>query len=68
VTDFGSRFSEYFQAHNDEVVVVVVLEHITAVQNADAILATPGLDAVLIGPYESGIRKDRPPCNSTASP
>ena len=67
-TGFGSRFSEYFQAHNDEVLVVVMLEHITAVQNADAILATPGLDAVLIGPYESGIRKDRPPCNSTASP
>ncbi|MCY2991284.1 MAG: aldolase/citrate lyase family protein [Planctomycetota bacterium] len=51
-TGFGSRFSEYFQAHNDEVVVVVMLEHITAVRNADAILATPGLDAVLIGPYD----------------
>jgi 2-dehydro-3-deoxyglucarate aldolase len=51
-TGFGSRFSEYFQAHNDEVLVVVMLEHITAVQNADAILATPGLDAVLIGPYD----------------
>lgn len=51
-TGFGLRFSEYFQAHNDEVLVVVMLEHITAVQNADAILATPGLDAVLIGPYD----------------
>jgi len=51
-TGFGSRFSEYFQAHNDAVLVVVMLEHITAVQNADAILATPGLDAVLIGPYD----------------
>ena len=51
-TGFGSRFSEYFQAHNNEVLVVVMLEHITAVQNADAILATPGLDAVLIGPYD----------------
>ena len=51
-TGFGARFSEYFQAHNDEVLVVVMLEHITAVQNADAILATPGLDAVLIGPYD----------------
>ena len=51
-TGFGSRFSEYFHAHNDAVLVVVMLEHITAVQNADAILATPGLDAVLIGPYD----------------
>lgn len=60
MTDFGSRFSECLQTHNDEVVVAVVLEHITAVQNADAILARPGLDAVLNGAYESGIRKDRP--------
>ena len=51
-TGFGSRFSEYFNAHNDAVLVVVMLEHIAAVQNADAILATPGLDAVLIGPYD----------------
>ena len=42
-TGLEVRFSEYFQAHNDEVLVVVMLEHITAVQNADAILATPGL-------------------------
>jgi len=51
-TGFGSGFSGYFQAHNGEVLVVVMLEHITAVQNADAILATLGLDAVLIGPYD----------------
>ena len=51
-TGFGSQFSEYFQNHNRDVVVVVMLEHITAVKNADAILATPGVDAVLIGPYD----------------
>jgi 2-keto-3-deoxy-L-rhamnonate aldolase RhmA len=51
-TGFGSRFTDYFEAHNREVVVVVMLEHVEAVRNAAAILATPGIDAALIGPYD----------------
>jgi 2-keto-3-deoxy-L-rhamnonate aldolase RhmA len=51
-TRFGSHFSEYFSAHNRDVVVVVMLEHVDAVRNAKAILATPGIDAALIGPYD----------------
>lgn len=51
-TGFGSRFHDYFAAHNREVVVVAMLEHIDAVRQADAILATPGLDAAFIGPYD----------------
>lgn len=49
---FGRQFSEYFAAHNREVLVVIMLEHIAAVRQAEAILATPGLDAVMIGPYD----------------
>jgi len=49
---FGRNFAEYFSQHNREVVVVVMLEHINAVRQADAILATPGIDAALIGPYD----------------
>jgi 2-dehydro-3-deoxyglucarate aldolase len=51
-TGFGKDFAGYFANHNREVLVVVMLEHIQAVEQADAILATPGLDAVLIGPYD----------------
>ena len=51
-TGFGRNFAGYFAQHNDQVVVVVMLEHIAAVRQADAILATPGIDAVLIGPYD----------------
>jgi hypothetical protein len=51
-TGFGSHFAEYFSAHNRDVVVVVMLEHVDAVRNAKAILATPGIDAALIGPYD----------------
>ena len=49
---YGRRFGEYFAAHKREVIVVVMLEHIQALPQADAILATPGIDAALIGPYD----------------
>lgn len=51
-TDFGRKFDSYFAGHNDEVLVVVMLEHKDAVAQADAILTTPGIDAALIGPYD----------------
>lgn len=51
-TGFGRDFNAYFARHNDEVIVAVMLEHIDAVGRADAILATPGIDAVFIGPYD----------------
>jgi len=51
-SDFGRNFAPYFKAHNDRVLVAVMLEHIEAVRNAEAILSTPGLDAAFIGPYD----------------
>jgi 2-dehydro-3-deoxyglucarate aldolase len=51
-SDFGRDFARYFAAHNQQVLVVVMLEHIDAVRAADAILAIPGIDAALIGPYD----------------
>jgi len=51
-TDHGRNFSDYFARHNQEVLVVVMFEHIDAVRRADEILAVPGIDAALIGPYD----------------
>jgi 2-keto-3-deoxy-L-rhamnonate aldolase RhmA len=51
-TDHGRDFADYFARHNQEVLVVVMLEHIAAVRRADEILAAPGIDAALIGPYD----------------
>jgi len=50
--DFGRDFAAYFGRHNDEVLVAVMLEHVDAVAGARNILATPGIDAALIGPYD----------------
>lgn len=51
-TGFGRNFNDYYSNHNREVLVVAMIEHISAVKQVDAILATPGLDAILIGPYD----------------
>lgn len=50
--DFGRNFDRYFANHNRDVLVVVMLEHHQAAAQADAILATPGIDAAFIGPYD----------------
>jgi 2-dehydro-3-deoxyglucarate aldolase len=50
--DFGRNFKAYFNSHNDKVLVVVMLEHIDAVENIDEILSVPGIDATFISPYD----------------
>ncbi|HEX6383706.1 MAG TPA: aldolase/citrate lyase family protein [Anaerolineae bacterium] len=49
---YGLKFQEYVQRANDETAVVIQIEHATGVANVDAILAVPGIDTVLIGPYD----------------
>jgi len=51
-TDYGRNFSAYFRNHNSDVVVIVMLEHVDAVRNVDAIVSMPGVDGVFIGPYD----------------
>jgi 2-dehydro-3-deoxyglucarate aldolase len=51
-SDFGRNFQQYFKSHNESVLVAVMLEHIKAVDNAEEILSTPGIDAAFIGPYD----------------
>ncbi len=49
---YGMRFKEYVEAANAEVAVVVQAEHALAVDNIEAIVRVPGVDAVLLGPYD----------------
>lgn len=50
--DYGPGFDAYFAAANTDGLVVVQIEHADAVEQADAILSVPGIDAYLIGPYD----------------
>jgi 2-keto-3-deoxy-L-rhamnonate aldolase RhmA len=49
---YGLSFAEYQEWLERESVVVVQIEHIRAVENIEEILAVPGVDAFLVGPYD----------------
>lgn len=49
---YGRRFKEYVETANERTTVVVQAEHIRAVENIESIVKVPGIDAVLLGPYD----------------
>lgn len=49
---FGTTGEHYLRHANNEVLVVLQIEHIVGVENADAILSVPGVDACFIGPND----------------
>jgi 2-dehydro-3-deoxyglucarate aldolase/4-hydroxy-2-oxoheptanedioate aldolase len=49
---YGMGFAEYVAAANEEIAVVLQVEHTEAVANIEAIAQTPGVDALLVGPYD----------------
>jgi 2-keto-3-deoxy-L-rhamnonate aldolase RhmA len=49
---YGQSFREYLRSANDEIAVIVQAEHARAVDNIEAIVKVPGVDAVLLGPYD----------------
>lgn len=50
--NYGMKFQEYVDNANETITVIIQIEHIDAVKNLDDIIETPGLDAILIGPYD----------------
>ena len=49
---YGLRFQPYVGSANAQTTVIVQAEHIRAVENIERIVAVPGVDAVLVGPYD----------------
>jgi 2-dehydro-3-deoxyglucarate aldolase/4-hydroxy-2-oxoheptanedioate aldolase len=49
---YGFGFAEYVERANRDLAVIVQAEHVDAVGNIASIVAVPGIDAVLIGPYD----------------
>jgi 2-keto-3-deoxy-L-rhamnonate aldolase RhmA len=49
---YGLHFAEYVGEANDRVTVIVQAEHVKAVERIHEILEVPGIDGVLIGPYD----------------
>lgn len=49
---YGASFKSYLDWLSSSAVVIVMIEHRDAVENIDEILAVPGVDAFIIGPYD----------------
>ena len=49
---YGSAFKDYLQWQVNSPIVIVQIEHISAVSVLDEILSVPNIDAFFIGPYD----------------
>jgi 4-hydroxy-2-oxoheptanedioate aldolase len=49
---FAATNADYYARANEEILVVIQIEHIEAVERADEILSVPGVDACFIGPND----------------
>ncbi len=47
---YGARFKEYLE--QQDYAIIVQIENLAGLQNAQAIIAHPAVDAVIIGPYD----------------
>jgi 2-dehydro-3-deoxyglucarate aldolase/4-hydroxy-2-oxoheptanedioate aldolase len=57
---YGNRFGEYVAAANEQIAVVLQAESAEAVHNIGAIARVPGVDAVLVGPYDLSASLGKP--------
>lgn len=49
---YGAQVGSYLKRANDEIAVIVQIEHRDAAENVEAIAAIPGVDALMIGPFD----------------
>jgi 2-dehydro-3-deoxyglucarate aldolase/4-hydroxy-2-oxoheptanedioate aldolase len=57
---YGTGFQDYVARANDCVAVIVQAEHIEAVEQIEAIVRVPGIDAVFVGPYDLSASMGKP--------
>ncbi len=60
--NFETDPGTYYAQANEEILVVVMAEHIEAIEAAEDILSVPGIDAVFIGPNDLHNSMGKPPC------
>ncbi len=58
---FDTDPATYYARANEEILVVLMMEHIRAVEAAEDILSVPGIDAVFIGPNDLHHSLGKPP-------
>src|SRR5262249_34690101 len=66
--NFETDPATYYRQANDEILVVLMIEHIKAVEAADEILSVPGIDVVFIGPNDLHNSLGKPPAFDSDDP
>jgi 4-hydroxy-2-oxoheptanedioate aldolase len=59
--NFETDSATYYAKANQEILVIAMIEHVKGVENAEAILSVPGIDAFFIGPNDLHHSMGRPP-------
>ena len=67
-TRAGPIYPDYFKTANDTVVTLAMIETVQAVENLDAILATPNLTGVYVGPGDLAVSMGKPPALDHTEP
>jgi 2-keto-3-deoxy-L-rhamnonate aldolase RhmA len=49
---YGAEFQQYVASANDEIAVILQIEHMEAVDNIELICDVSGFDALFVGPYD----------------
>jgi len=50
--NYGTGFQEYKKWLETDSIIIAQIEHINAVNNINQIISTPGIDGIIIGPYD----------------
>jgi 4-hydroxy-2-oxoheptanedioate aldolase len=66
--NFDTDPATYYAKADEEILVVVMIEHVEAVEAADEILSVPGIDAVFIGPNDLLNSMRQPPAFDSQHP
>jgi len=66
--NFATDPATYYRQANDEILVVVMIEHVRALENLEAILAVPGIDVAFIGPNDLLNSMGQPPAFDSDHP
>jgi len=57
--EYGKIFQEYVNTANNDICVILQIEHIDGVGNISEILEVPGIDCLFIGPYDLSASLDK---------
>jgi len=57
---YGAGFRDYVEWLEKQAVIIVMIEHIDAIARMDEILAVPGVDGFIIGPYDLSASMGKP--------